>query len=177
MYDIYQSSQEDTRRYLLGKSGARPLIAVGLNPSTATRERSDPTVAKVEGVARRNGFDGFLMLNLYPVRATHYETLAHEPDLGAWAENVEHVVAAVSDTPNGTVWAAWGQSILARQFFVDACVAIASRTIERRIRWVRLGSLTQGGHPRHPSRLDYQWQFAEFDLTRYVQSFFPREPG
>ncbi|MCU0971806.1 MAG: DUF1643 domain-containing protein [Gammaproteobacteria bacterium] len=48
---------------------------VGLNPSTATRDKSDPTAAKVERVARAHGYDGFVLVNLCPVRATDSRTL------------------------------------------------------------------------------------------------------
>jgi len=47
MYDIYRSTADDACRFALGRSGRRRLVVVGLNPSTATREKSDPTVAKV----------------------------------------------------------------------------------------------------------------------------------
>ena len=76
MYDIYSNDRNDTLRFTLGKSGSRKLLTVGLNPSTATQETSDTTVAKVEGVAKRTGFDGFVMLNLYPIRSTDFNALS-----------------------------------------------------------------------------------------------------
>ena len=53
MYDIYNSDQNDQWRYTLGRSGARPLLVIGLNPSTATQEKLDPTVTRVEKVAQQ----------------------------------------------------------------------------------------------------------------------------
>lgn len=35
MYDIYSNAKSDRWRFTLGKSGARRLITIGLNPSTA----------------------------------------------------------------------------------------------------------------------------------------------
>lgn len=29
------------------------------------------------------------------------------------------------------------------------------------------GPLTKAGHPRHPSRLTYSWQLAQFDIAHY----------
>jgi hypothetical protein len=40
MYDIYSSDHGDQWRYTLGKSGRRPLLTIGLNPSTTTAETS-----------------------------------------------------------------------------------------------------------------------------------------
>ncbi len=48
-----------------------PKVAfVGLNPSTADAEKDDPTIRKCVGFARRLGFGGIVMLNLYTYRAT-----------------------------------------------------------------------------------------------------------
>ncbi len=63
MYDIYSRSNDDRLRFTLGRHGSKMLYVVGLNPSTATQEKSDTTVAKVEEVARRTGYAGFVMLN------------------------------------------------------------------------------------------------------------------
>lgn len=62
------NAREDAWRFTLGKSGQRKLLTIGLNPPAATRVKSDPTVARVEKVAQQNGFDGFVMLYLYPIR-------------------------------------------------------------------------------------------------------------
>ena len=67
MYEIYHSEHDDQWRYTLGTRGERPLITIGLNPSTATQLKLDNTVTKVTKVARQCGFDSFIMLNLYPV--------------------------------------------------------------------------------------------------------------
>ena len=80
MYDLYQSNETDTARFILGKNGKRKLFVVGLNPSTANRYRSDTTVAKVETVTINNSFDGFVMVNLYPLRSTDPNRLPEVAD-------------------------------------------------------------------------------------------------
>ena len=47
------------------------LYVFGINPSTATESRPDPTMRKIIGFAIRNGFEGFAMMNLYPLRSTN----------------------------------------------------------------------------------------------------------
>jgi hypothetical protein len=106
MYDIYQSTADDACRFALGRSGRRRLVVVGLNPSTATREKSDPTAAKVERVARAHGYDGFVLVNLCPVRATDCRTLPEmvEPELlKANLDAIGNVAASVQDL---ILWAA-----------------------------------------------------------------------
>ena len=57
-------------RYILGTRGEKPLICVGINPSTARPGALDPTLKSVERIARNSGFDSFIMFNVYAQRAT-----------------------------------------------------------------------------------------------------------
>ena len=57
-------------RYILGTRGERPLICIGINPSTARPNALDPTLKSVERIALGNGFDSFIMFNVYAQRAT-----------------------------------------------------------------------------------------------------------
>ena len=63
--NVKMVGDNDKARYVLRKDGERPLIVVGLNPSTANEAKADATMARVMGIAERNGFDSFIMLNLY----------------------------------------------------------------------------------------------------------------
>lgn len=99
MYDIYRNDRKDEWRYTLGKAGKNPLLVIGLNPSTATQEKADTTVAKVEQVALNNGYDGFIMLNLYPVRATDYRDLPTRVNPTAFAKNLDAIEEVVEAQP------------------------------------------------------------------------------
>ena len=168
MYDIYSHAMNDAHRFTLGKSGQRKLLTIGLNPSTATKEKSDTTVAKVAEVARQNGFDGFVMLNLYPVRATDFKALPRVADEAAYAENLKQIETVVALEPEPIIWAAWGKGILAQSFFVEACIDLFAELKKYPVTWQRFGPLTGAGHPRHPSRLKYAWQFAPMEMGTYV---------
>ncbi len=71
-------------RYLLGTRGERPLICVGVNPSTAAPGALDNTLKSVERVALHNGFDSFIMCNVYAQRATRPSDMEREmnPQIG-----------------------------------------------------------------------------------------------
>jgi len=170
MYDIYANAQDDSWRFTLGKSGLRKLLTIGLNPSTATQEKSDTTVAKVAGVAQRNGFDGFVMLNLYPLRSTDCQALPFDVDAEAFAENLSCIEAVVAADLTPVVWAAWGDNIQARSYFSASALELFARLQKYGTAWQHFGTLTKSGHPRHPSRLNYAWSFFEFDPCRYVQT-------
>ncbi len=169
MYDIYTNSADDRWRFTLGKSGQRKLLTIGLNPSTATQEKSDTTVSKVEQVARQNGFNGFVMLNLYPVRSTDFNALPVNASERATAENLKIIEAIVAAETNPTVWAAWGKGIMARAFFVSSALALIERLQKYRANWQHFGPLTVAGHPRHPSRLNRAWKLTRFDAGGYAR--------
>lgn len=169
-YDIYSSARNDNWRFTLGKNGSRKLLTIGLNPSTATKEKSDTTVAKVEGVAKRNSFDGFVMLNLYPVRSTDFNALPFDVDAEAFSENLNRIEVLVAAESTSVIWAAWGENIHARTYFVAAARELFARLQKYSTAWQYFGALTNSGHPRHPSRLNYAWSFSNLDMHHYVRT-------
>lgn len=78
--EITMEADGDNIRFVLLKSGERMLYVFGVNPSTATESRPDPTMRKIIGFAIRNGFEGFAMMNLYPLRSTNPYDLPKEID-------------------------------------------------------------------------------------------------
>lgn len=89
MYDLYHCDDTDSSRFILGKNGTKKLFVVGLNPSTANKEKSDTTVAKVEYVATSNGF---VMTNLYPLRSTDPNGLPQNYDQALFDENIDQII-------------------------------------------------------------------------------------
>ena len=63
----------ETHRYVLASRCAKPLVVIGVNPSTANETYPDPTVRKVIGFAELNNYDGSVMLNLYAQRSTNFK--------------------------------------------------------------------------------------------------------
>ena len=67
-------------RYVLGRVGRHPLVCIGINPSTAQPGALDPTLKSVERLANANGFDSWIMFNVYPQRATDPNDMDRVPD-------------------------------------------------------------------------------------------------
>ena len=67
----YEPHTYQPYRYVLGRVGRRPLVCIGINPSTAQPGALDPTLKSVERLANANGFDSWIMFNVYPQRATN----------------------------------------------------------------------------------------------------------
>jgi hypothetical protein len=167
MFDIYESNEDDTARFLLGNSGESMLIVVGLNPSTASSEKSDTTVSKVKKAAENAGYCGFVMTNLYPLRSTDPHGLPKNGNEQLLKENIKHIehMASIESTP--TFWAAWGSDIVLRPYLKQSMSELNEMVERLNGSWVQFGDLTQKNHPRHPSRLSYAWKFKEFNIAEY----------
>ena len=176
MFALYKCSHDDTWRYVLGTSGVRPLFVVGINPHIATRLKGDRSVQKVENVALRNGYDSFVMLNVYPVRSRQVADLPKRPHASAISENEVAIGGTVSKFSALHVWAAWGDDIDRREYLVAAARSLIARLSAQNAVWVHYGSLTKRGHPRHPSRLSYSWTFSNFSAKSYSARYNESPP-
>ena len=125
-------------RYVLGTRGDRPLICIGLNPSTARPGALDNTLKSVERVARHNGFDSFLMMNLYAQRATIPGDMDRELCDFLHAENLKAFQFLLGQTK--TVWAAWGAVMETRGFLRDCMRDFVQAGQEVGARWYTAGS-------------------------------------
>ena len=114
-YDIekwlYAPNFYSEYRYILGTRGRNPLICIGINPSTAKPDALDNTLKSVERIALGNGFDSFIMFNVYAQRATSPDDMEKTCNPLLHKENLEafRYVLSISEQP--AVWAAWAPSL------------------------------------------------------------------
>ena len=156
-------------RYILGTRGARPLICVGINPSFAAPDALDPTLQSVQRIALGNGYDSFIMFNVYAQRATSPQDLDALPSEELHRENLRafDYILSLSEAP--AVWAAWGNLIESRPW-LPACVADIIRTAEAHgARWFRCGRVSKLGHPHHPLYLRRDEPLVPFDMAAYMR--------
>ena len=165
---IYERTADNAARFVLGTVGARPLVCVGVNPSTAAPGDPDLTVSKVAGFASRNGFDSWVILNLYPQRSTDPKGMHLVPDLGLCAENERCVSDLIAGRPL-TILAAWGELIRSRHYLPQLLAGIVQVADVAGCSWVSIGDLLKSGHPRHPSRAGYAMPLQSFDAASYLR--------
>ncbi len=113
--DVVETGAEFSRdrlyRYRLWRRWADGpcLMVVGLNPSTADALNDDPTVRRCIGYARRWGFGGLRMLNLFALRSTDPKGLYQAADpLGPRNVAAIRREARTTIAADGAVLAAWG---------------------------------------------------------------------
>jgi len=105
-----------------------------LNPSTADAEQLDPTLRRCVGFAKRDGYGGMVILNLYAFRTKDPKVMLAAAD-PVGAEN-DSVLAKVT----GTVVAGWGANASPKRVAQALAILPQLHTL----------GVTKGGHPRHP---------------------------
>ena len=170
-YDIekwlYAPNFYSEYRYILGTRGQNPLICIGINPSTAQPGALDNTLKSVERIALGNGFDSFIMFNVYAQRATRPDDMERSCNLSLHRENMEafRYVLSMSDKP--TVWAAWGAIIEKRSYLMDCLKDMVSIGREYEASWQCAGAISKKGHPHHPLYLRKDEKLRLFDTEAY----------
>ena len=162
-------------RYILGTRGEKPLICVGINPSTAAPDDLDNTLKSVERVAHHNGYDSFIMFNVYAQRATDPDDMELNYNPALHAENMRALDYALSldRKCSPAVWAAWG-TIIEKRDYLPACVRdMIALGSARGARWYSAGKKSKKGHPHHPLYLRKDSVLEEFDVTSYLDSLSP----
>ena len=159
-------------RYILGTRGEKPLICVGINPSTAAPDDLDNTLKSVERVAHHNGFDSFIMFNVYAQRATNPDDMEPTCNQTLHEENMRAFDYALSLDREGApaVWAAWGTIIEKRDYLPDCVRDMIAVGNARGARWYSAGKKSKKGHPHHPLYLRKDSLLEEFDVGGYLDS-------
>ena len=155
-------------RYLLGTRGERPLICVGVNPSTAAPDHLDNTLKSVERIALGNGYDSFLMFNVYAQRATRPKDMERVCNPALHRENLRAFAYALSLSPQSAVWAAWGAIITLRDYLPGCVRDLAEVSARYGAQWYTAGARSKrGGHPHHPLYLRKDSRLEHFDVDAY----------
>ncbi len=167
---LYVPNVYSEYRYILGTRGAHPLICIGINPSTAAPDHLDNTLKSVERIAHFNGYDSFLMFNVYAQRATDPDDmeLTYNPDLHR--ENMEAFDYALSLDLKGipAVWAAWGTIIEKRNYLSDCVRDMIQIGNQHHAVWYSAGKRSKKGHPHHPLYLRKDSRLEPFDIDHYI---------
>ena len=159
-------------RYILGTRGQNPLICIGVNPSTAAPDDLDNTLKSVSRIAEGNGFDSWIMFNVYAQRATRPEDMDRELNQVPHRANMaafEYILQNVAQGLRPAVWAAWG-TIIEKRPYLPGCVrdmvALGRRYDAR---WLCAGKRSAKGHPHHPLYLRKDEKTVEFDVEQYLE--------
>ena len=166
---LYVPNTYGEYRYILGTRGKKPLICVGINPSTAAPDALDQTRQSAQRIALAKGYDSFLMFNVYAQRATRPDDMEPVCSAALHGENRLAFRYLLSLSKEPAVWAAWGNIIEKRSYLMDCMRDFAADGQAAGARWYTAGPLLKSGHPHHPLYLRRDTRLLDFDITAYLQ--------
>ena len=172
-YDIakwlYAPNFYSEYRYILGTRGENPLICIGINPSTAKPDDLDNTLKSVERIALGNGFDSFIMFNVYAQRATDPNAMEKSCNWALHKENLKAFRYVLSISQKPAVWAAWGTIIEKRSYLPECLRDMLAIGQTMGAQWFCAGAVSKKGHPHHPLYLRKDEKLKPFDVQTYLQ--------
>ncbi len=156
-------------RYILGTRGQKPLICIGINPSTAEPDNLDNTLKSVQRIALAGGYDSFIMFNVYAQRATDPDAMERTCNPLLHRENMAAFDYVLSLSESPAVWAAWGAIIEKRGYLLDCLRDMIAIGEKRGARWFSAGPISKKGHPHHPLYLRKDAPLEPFDIGAYCR--------
>lgn len=170
---LYVPSFYTEYRYILGTRGDNPLICIGINPSTARPGDLDNTLKSVERIAKNNGYDSFIMFNVYAQRATDpdaMDTAFNEPLHRENMAAFRYVLGLYGENRRPAVWAAWGTIIEKRPYLKTALLDMIAEGEAAGAEWLTFGKRSKKGHPHHPLYLRADSRPEPFDVRAYCDT-------
>lgn len=162
---------DEHERYVLGQPGRYNLLVFGVNPSIAVAGKDDPTIRKVRSIAEHEGFDGWIMVNLYPLVSTDPDGLPEEADPQLVKNNLDVIEAVAKSYYIGRIWAAWGDIIEKRFYLGDGLYDIQEKLYCIDAEWYCRGARTKKGNPRHPLYMSLDEKMDWFPVADYAASW------
>ena len=157
-------------RYILATRGEKPLICIGINHSTAEPGNLDPTLKSVERIAHGNGYDSFVMFNVYAQRATRPNDMEKDCNPALHRANMDAFDYALSLSPAPAVWAAWGNVIETRGYLKDCLEDMIEIGEKHGAMWFTAGKRSIKGHPHHPLYLKSSSVLSPFNIAEYCRT-------
>ncbi len=150
---IYERSEDNSARFVLGQifnPNGKTLLCFGINPSTACPVCIDNTIKKVINISRYNGYENWIMLNVYPQRATNPNDMHIERDESLVQANLLHIKEVSQKFSDCDVLLAYGNLISKRKYLKICLNEILALLKGEHGRKIKVIKLTKAGNPVHP---------------------------
>ena len=151
--------KDEQCRYVLGKKGKNTLICIGANPSVAESSECDATMNLLCAILENNGYDGFIMLNLYPLIVTNPDELA-DFDEKIHAKNLAKIEAVLAEFKNSDILLCYGGVLNKRKYLKEPCLKDILKLFDGHK--IKCLGTTKNGLPKHPSRISTKSEIIDF---------------
>ena len=163
---IYKSNRNNTARFVLGEynnTNEKTLICLGINPSTATPNNLDRTLQKVKLIARKHNYINWIMINVYPQRATKPNGIHINCDKYLHKTNIVEIENILKTFPNADILFAYG-NLISKRPYLRVCLEHILNIIKKvdfkgELLCIKL---TVKGNPVHPL-----YQKCDADFMQY----------
>lgn len=168
---IYKNNADNTARFVLGTEGDNPLIIMSVNPSVGSPTQDSSTIGSIRHICAYYNYDSWIILCLYPQRATHDASeLAEVADPALVQENITVIKDVLAKYPGAKIWAAWGGHIHNRYYLAECLREIAPIAQSDGDTWMHYGPLLESGDPRYPLYIEPGEGFYPFNMTGYLET-------
>jgi hypothetical protein len=150
-----------------------PLLVIMLNPSVADAERNDPTITRVMQRAKRLGYGGVVVCNLYAFRSPYPAKLRERWRLGAGIIGPSNdLVIREAAQRYKHVWVAWGGDALAAKRDKAVLDILYGNCCS-----VYMLELTKDGFPKHPLHVAYDVPLTTYKGRHWLTSPYGNTNG
>lgn len=164
---IYKTNENNSARYVLGEitqPKGKTLLCFGINPSTASPECLDNTIRKVVRISRNNGYENWIMLNVYPQRATDPNNLHAILDEELHKANILHIKQVAKDYSDCDILLAYGNLIDKRAYLKNCLRDILDNLQGKKVKVIKTTKLN---HPVHPLYQKDESKLVDFYHSSY----------
>ena len=150
---IYETNEDNSARFVLGQifnPNGKTLLCFGINPSTASPECLDNTIRKVVKIGKYNAYENWIMLNIYPQRATNPDDMHLERDETLVKLNQLHIKQVVDKYVNSDVLLAYGNLISKRNYLRVCLGEIMTFLKDEKGKAIKVIKMTKDNNPVHP---------------------------
>ena len=129
----------------------------------------DPTLKNVSSISLSNGYDSWVMFNVYPKRDTIFENLESIMKDEEHQKNIAAIVDIISQYEEVDIWVAFGNHIYDRAYMSYCVKDIYNKLLKMKINWLSIG-VNKSGAPKHPLYQKRDSKFISFDMEAYISS-------
>ncbi len=150
---LYENSNDNSARYVLGQifnPKGKTLVCFGVNPSTACPECLDPTIRKIIKIGNNNGYENWIMLNIYPQRATNPNDMDLECCEILVKTNLLHIRNIIENYRDCDILFAYGNLISKRKYLKMCLDEIISLLRNEYGKGIKVINTTKSNNPVHP---------------------------
>lgn len=163
----YKNNRNNSYRYVLGERGNNTLGCIGINPSTAKPFELDNTMKSVKRIAKHNGYDGWMMYNIYALRATNPVNLPKIGNKTMHLKNIKEIENSVKQLNIKTIWLAYGDLLETRVYLKRFLNDIIETLKPLNLSWQIVNDVTKKGNPRHPLYQAANSELYDYNFDKY----------